>query len=232
MPKKRRADAVELSQYKEANGEDITLVRDVLDVTVRQKQYCKANLWFLITWLKDDLPSSKLNTNWVTNQFIAENLLQRLTEKFPEKAHDATKEITRRNGGRPKICPEPMSSTVGVSSTTRTAVACEPTVATAFQAPADYSPSTAVTLVNSVVTGRMIQFLSRNESCALDDKETWLQFQIWAELKRSQHCSIDTLLQHAQSDSFRIALSLSKQHLRCYEPEDPKTKNYTRCGIL
>jgi hypothetical protein len=229
MPKKRRADAVELSQYKEANGEDITLVRDVLDVTVRQKQYCKANLWFLITWLKEDLPSSKLNTNWVTNQCIAENLLQRLTEKFPEKASDATKEITRRNGGRPKICPEPISSAVGVSSTIRTAVACEPTVATA---PADCSPCTAVTLVNSAVTGRMLQFLSRNESCALDDKQTWLQFQEWAELKRCQQCSIDTLLQHAQSDSFRIALSLSRQHLRCYEPEDPKTKNYTRCSIL
>ena len=88
-------------------------------------------------------------------------------------------------------------------------------------------PSTAV---GSAVAGQMMDFLRRNPSYAIQDKETWKKFKEEAIRRRAKYCSIDVLLTYAQSDPFQIAFCQSKKQ-QTYAPEDPKLKAWNRYQV-
>lgn len=210
---KRRSRASQICQYDEANGKDICLVRDVLDVDVRQKKNCSPKLWYLVSWQETGSPSPD---SWVSGEDMGAwgaDSIRAFEEKFPEKIERANAEMKRRRGGRR---PRPSASVSAIGTS-------EPSISRGSRPSHRFS-----TAVSSAVAGHMIEFLRKNPSFAFDDKETWSLFQEWAGQKRFQHCSIDFLLEHAQSDAFQSALSQSKLQVALYEPEDPRTKSRTR----
>ncbi len=87
---------------------------------------------------------------------------------------------------------------------------------------------TRSTAVGSAVAALMLDFLKKNPSFGVEEMETWKCFMQSASQKRCHYCSIETILEHAKSDPFQFALSQSRINCTAYEPEDPKTKAFTR----